>query len=530
MPVESVRKKPNKYLVLFTVSLGTILSAYVMSSLDVALSNIMNTFGFTMDNVTWVLLSYMIPYGATLPIMGKLGDQFGRKKIYVSGLVVFTVATMMVGLSWSSSTVILFRVVQGLGAAMFFPNAMTLVADAFPPHERGQAMGMWGALAASGAVLGPVVGGYIVEYVNWRMLFNSIVPISAVGIVLGITVLQESGPKNISHKIDYWGGILLVISLSCLIIALNRGSKEGWTSLYILSLFATMFFSMVSFIYVESHTRDPLVDLGLFKNSTFTAANVVGFLTFMALNGGLFLIPFFLRNILGYTPIHAGISLLPLVACMILLAPVGGKLADRAGGKTPTMLGMMILSVALYSFHTMTAETAYPFIAVRLVLMGVGLALTMSPLSNAAMSALPKEKTGVGSGVHNLFKNVGGSVGIAILGTLLDQRQIFHTEVLSTYINTSSSAAQVFLSSVQAGFVHSGMYAGQAYTAALTTLSGVVAKQAAVMAYEDVFRIAALLAAVGIIAALFIRDGGKTNVNEMTRQADHEKPAEVVTQ
>ena len=291
-----------------------------------------------------------------------------------------------------------------------------------------------------------------------------------------------------------------------------------------------MFFSMVSFIYVESHTRDPLVDLGLFKNSTFTAANVVGFLTFMALNGGLFLIPFFLRNILGYTPIHAGISLLPLVACMILLAPVGGKLADRAGGKTPTMLGMMILSVALYSFHTMTAETAYPFIAVRLVLMGVGLALTMSPLSNAAMSALPKEKTGVGSGVHNLFKNVGGSVGIAILGTLLDQRQIFHTEVLSTYINTSSSAAQVFLSSVQAGFVHSGMYAGQAYTAALTTLSGVVAKQAAVMAYEDVFRIAALLAAVGIIAALFIRDGGKTNVNEMTRQADHEKPAEVVTQ
>lgn len=528
MSEDIMRKQPNKYLVLFTVSLGTILSMYVTSSLDVALSNIMNAFGFTMDNVTWVLLSYMIPYGATLPIMGKFGDQFGRKKMYISGLVVFTVSTMMVGLSWSRSTVIFFRMIQGLGAAMFFPNAMTLVADAFPPNERGQAMGMWGALAASGAVLGPVIGGYIVEYVNWRMLFNSIVPISALGILLGITVLQESDTKISSRKIDYWGGILLVLSLSCLIIALNRGSKEGWTSSYILSLFIVMFFSMAAFIYVENRIDDPLVDLSLFKNSTFTAANVVGFLTFMALNGGLFLIPFFLRNILGYTPIHAGISLMPLVVCMILLAPVGGKLADKAGGKTPTMLGMLILSIALYSFHTMSAETAYSFIAIRLIFMGIGLALTMSPLSNAAMSTLPKEKTGVGSGVHNLFKNVGGSVGIAILGTMLDQRQIFHTQILSNYLTTSSSVAQKFLFSLQSGFVHSGMYSAQAYTAALSTLAGIVAKQAAVMAYDDVFRIAALLAGVGVIAAMFIRDG--TKANEVNMEDADEEPVEIVTQ
>lgn len=514
MSAERVAKQSNKYLVLFTVSLGTVLSAYVTSSLDVALSNIMNTFGFTMDTVTWVLLSYMIPYGATLPIMGKLGDQFGRKRIYVAGLVVFTIATIMVGMSWSRSSVILFRVIQGLGAAMFFPNAMTLVAEAFPPHERGQAMGMWGALAASGAVLGPVIGGYIVEYVDWRMLFNSIVPISGLGIVLGITVLQESDTKVLSKKIDYWGGMLLVLSLGCLIIALNRGSKEGWTSAYILGLFAIMFFSMAAFIYMESRMDDPLVDLSLFKNSTFTAANVVGFLTFMALNGGLFLIPFFLRNILGYTPIHAGISLMPLVICMILLAPVGGKLADRAGGKTPAVLGMTVLSIALYSFHTMTAETDYPFIAVRLVLMGIGLALTMSPLSNAAMSSLPKGKTGVGSGVHNLFKNVGGSVGIAIMGTMLDQRQIFHAQILSDNVSASSLVAQQFLLVVQSYLSQGGMYSDQAHTAALSTLAGILAKQAAVMAYDDVFRIAAFLAGLGIIAALFIRDGKSVSAHE----------------
>lgn len=521
MSTATVSEQPNKYFVLFIVSLGTVLSGYVSSSLDIALSNIMNTFGFTMDTVTWVLLSYMIPYGATLPIMGKLGDQFGRKKMYVGGLILFTVATMMVGLSWSSVTVIIFRILQGIGAAMFFPNAMALVADAFPPNERGQAMGMWGALAASGAALGPTIGGYIVEYLNWRMLFNSIVPIAAVGIILAITVLRESEVNNTSVKIDYFGGLLLVSSLSSLIIMLNRGGKEGWTSLYIVSLFIVMIVSMVAFILVESRIKDPLVDIGLFKNPTFVAANIVGFLTFMALMGGLFLIPFFLRNILGYTPIHAGLSLIPLIASMIFLAPLGGKLADTAGGKTPTMLGMLILSLTLYSFHTMTADTSYPFIAIRLVFMGIGLALTMSPLSNAAMATLPKEKTGVGSGVFNLFKNVGGSVGIAILGTMLDQRQIFHTQILSTYIDSSSSIAQQAIAGIQAGLVQSGMQSTQAYAVALTVLHGMVAKQAAVMAYSDLFIIAALLASLGIIAATMMRNIPK--VSESSEITDDEQ-------
>lgn len=528
MSTATVSKQPNKHFVLFIVSLGTVLSAYVSSSLDIALPNIMNTFGFTMDTVTWVLLSYLIPYGATLPIMGKLGDQFGRKRLYVTGLVVFTIATMMVGLSWSSITVITFRILQGLGAAMFFPNAMTLVADAFPPNERGQAMGIWGALAASGAVLGPTIGGYIVEYVNWRMLFNSIVPISAIGIVLAVTVLQESETNNTSAKIDYLGGLLLFSSLSSLIIALNRGSKEGWTSLYILGLLTIMVLSMGAFLYTESRIDDPLVDLRLFKNPTFTAANIVGFLTFMALNGGLFLIPFFLRNILGYTPIHAGLSLFPLVGSMILLAPFGGKLADKAGGKTPTVMGMTILSVALYSFHTMTSDTNYPFIAIRLILMGIGLALTMSPLSNAAMSTLPREKSGVGSGVFNLFKNVGGSVGIAILGTLLDQRQIFHAQILSNYVDTSSSWAHQVIYGIQASLVQNGMQSNQAYTAALSVLKGMISKQAAVMAYSDVFQIAAVLAGFGVVAAMLIRDIPKANDKKSVADAEQKSVPAVI--
>jgi EmrB/QacA subfamily drug resistance transporter len=498
--------KPNKYLVLFVVSLGTILSGYVSSSLDIALSNIMNAFGFTMDNVTWVLLAYMIPYGATLPIMGKLGDQFGRKKMYIFGFTLFTVATMMVGLAWSSATVILFRMIQGLGAGMFFPNAMALVSDAFPPHERGQALGLWGAFAAGGGVLGPIVGGYIVEYSSWRMLFSSIVPLSAIGILLAIFILQESEVSGSGDKIDYFGGLLLIASLSSLIIALNQGAKEGWDSFYIISLFVCTVGSLALFIYVESHVNYPLVSLELFKNATFTVANLVAFLTFMTLNGGLFLIPFFLRNILGYTPIRAGLSLFPLVGAMILLAPLGGKLADKVDARTPTVIGMMILALSMYSFHTMTDLTAYPSIAVRLVLMGIGLALTMSPLSNAALATIPKEKTGVGSGVFNLFKNVGGSVGIAVMGTILDQRQLFHTQIIANHVNTSSEVAKQVLTQIQGLLAHNGMPSEQASEVAFATVKNLVARQAAVMAYSDVFLITTVLAVLGAMMALLLKD------------------------
>lgn len=517
--------KPNKYLVLLTVSLGTVLSGYVSSSLDIALTNIMNTFGFTMDNVTWVLLSYMIPYGATLPIMGKMGDQFGRKKMYIIGFLVFTIATIMVGLAWSSMMVIVFRIIQGLGAGMFFPNAMALVSDAFPPNERGQALGMWGALAAAGGVLGPIIGGYIVEYLNWRMLFSSIVPISVIGILLAIFVLRESEINEAENKIDYFGGMFLVASLSSLIIALNQGAKEGWTSFYILGLFVCMILSMAAFIYVESHTENPLVSLDLFKNTTFTVANLVGFLTFMTLYGGLFLIPFFLRNILGYTPIKAGLSLFPLIGSMILLAPLGGKLADKVNARTPTMIGMLILAIAMYSFHKMTDQTAYSFIALRLILMGMGLALTMSPLSNAAMATLPKEKTGVGSGVFNLFKNVGGSVGIAIMGTLLDQRQLFHKEILSNGVTTSSDVAKQVVTLTQGMLTNHAIPLDQAHVIAIATLKGMVTKQAAIMAYSDVFQFTAVLAVLGIIMAVMLKDH-KNLTEEDTLALETEKSAQ----
>lgn len=499
----------NKYLVLFTVTLGTILSGYVSSSINIALPNIMQVFGFTMDSVVWVSLSYMLPYGSTLPVMGKLGDQFGRKKMYLLGLALFTVATLMVGLAWNKTTLILFRILQGLGAGLLFPNSMALVSEAFPPEQRGQALGMWGAFAAAGSTLGPTIGGYIVEYLNWRLLFYSILPISVAGLFMAVTFLQESPVDKHAPKVDYLGGFLLVFSLSCLLISLNQGSKEGWLSGYIVSLLTAMLLSFFVFLQVETHVEHPLVDLNLFRNPTFTVSNIVGFLSFVAMYGGLFLLPFYLRNIQGYTAIRAGIALLPLVGSLVLLAPVGGRLADRVGSRIPATLGMTVIAASLYALHSVDDKTAYASIAFWLVIMGAGLAFTMSPLSNGVMATLPKDKIGVGSGVFNLFKNVGGSVGVAIMGTLLENRQIFHTSTYTNYISLSSEPAAQTLSLLQGGLLQNGLSLAQANTAALSLLQGLVSKQAAIAAFDDVFLITAALCALGILPALLIQDAKK---------------------
>lgn len=501
--------QPNKYLVLITVCIGTILTGYVGSSINIALPNIMQAFGFTMDSVVWVSLAYMLPYGSTLPIMGKLGDQFGRKKVYVLGLVVFTAATLLVGFAWNSSSLILFRILQGLGAGLLFPNAMALVSAAFPANERGQALGMWGALAASGSAFGPTIGGYIIEHMTWRLIFYTIIPISVIGIFMALLILVESKVSNDSVKIDYFGGLLLVVSLSALLMALNQGSKEGWTSAYILTLLVTSITALVTFIYVESRISSPLVDLNLFKNSTFTTSNLVGFLSFLALYGGMFLLPFFFRNILNYSAIKAGTAMLPLVGAMIFLAPLGGKLADNMGSRVPAAIGMAIIASALYSFHFMDDRISNGAIAWRLVVMGVGLAFTMSPLSNGVMGTLPKDKIGVGSGVFNLFKNIGGSVGVAVMGTLLNDRQIFHTSILTEYINSGSEAVSRTINMLQGNFIHNGMPAAQAQAATSVVLQGMISKQASVAAFDDVFLVTSVLCGLGVILALFIKEPKK---------------------
>ena len=511
----------KKYAILCAVCLGTVLSAYVSSCVNIALPNIMAALNFNMDSVVWVSLGYMLPYGSTLPLTGKLGDLYGAKRMYVTGLLLFTITTLLCGIATSAAEMIFFRILQGIGAGMLLPNAMTIVAETFEAHERGQALGIWSAMAAAGSALGPTAGGYLIEKFDWRSIFFSVGPICVLSIIFALTVIPASR-KNPQATVDYLGAGLLITAISSLLVALNQGQKEGWDSLYILSLFYLAFAAFVLFLLVELRVKQPMVDMRLFANMNFTVANVVGFITFVAFFGGNFLLPFFMKSILYYNSVTAGIMLLPLTAAMVLFSPIGGRLADRFGAQLPAFAGISLIACALYLLDTISADySAWNFFT-RLSLFGIGLGLTMSPLTNCAVASLPKDKIGVGSGIFNLAKIIGGSIGVVFAETLLTRREIYHTAVLKEYLNPAVHSSQDVFRLLQALWANQGMDNAMLLTAAHGWLTGqgllpgqyvmlkallgeMISRQSSVLSFQDVFFTVAVLCFAGSLLALLIR-------------------------
>jgi len=511
----------KKYTILLAVCLGTVLSAYVSSCVNIALPNIMAALNFNMDSVVWVSLGYMLPYGSILPVTGKLGDLFGAKKVYIIGLLLFTVSSLLCGMTTTSTAMIVFRIIQGVGAGMLLPNAMAVVAETFAPHERGQALGLWSAMAAAGSALGPTLGGVIIESFDWRFVFFSVGPVCAISIILAFMIIPNS-PQKDKVAIDYPGAILLIASLSSLLVALNQGQKEGWDSFYIVTMFYLAAATFILFMMIEAKTENPMIDVRLFRSRNFSIANIVGFLSFIALYGNSFMLPFFLKSYLGYNSTTAGLMLLPMSGTMVIFSPLGGKLADRLGSRIPTVAGLILIAGGLYSFHNISLQYSHADFYIRLTVFGMGLGLTMSPLTNCAVSTLPKDKMGVGSGIFNLAKIIGGSIGVVFAETLLARREIYHTQVLQEYLSAMSHSQEEITHLFQKLWGNQGMTGAEIstavhgwltgrgllpeqYTMVKALLSSMAARQSAVLSFQDVFFTLSVLCFLGGVVALFIQ-------------------------
>lgn len=522
-----------KYAILCTVCLGTVLSSYVSSCTNIALPNIMAALNFDMNSIVWVSLSYLLPYGSILPLTGKLGDQFGAKKIYLAGLITFTLGSLLCGVASNSTTMLVYRIIQGIGAGMLLPNAMIIVVETFEPHERGQALGIWSAMAAAGSAMGPTIGGYLIESIDWRSIFFSVVPFCAISIALAFMIIPTS-KCNANSRADFWGASLLTISLSALLVALNKGQVEGWTSLYITLLFYLSFAAFVIFIMAELRVKHPMVELSLFRNINFAIANILGFISMLALYGAMFLLPFFLKSVLNYSSISAGVMLLPLTVTMVIFAPLGGRVADKFGSRIPAFLGIMLISLSIYLLSSINANYSTRDFFIRLVLFGMGLGFTMSPLSNCAISSMPKDKIGMGSGILNLFKIIGGSIGVVFVETILSNSEVRHYQILSEYLNAPNRAPQEIFKIIQAlwgnkgmnvemltsaahgWFTGEGFLAPQRYIAFKAMLAKIVHQQATILSFEDVFYTLAILCFCSSFLALFIRSNHQPEQKKTT--------------
>jgi EmrB/QacA subfamily drug resistance transporter len=386
---------------------------------NVALPSIERSLHMSISSLEWIVTAYALTFAALLITGGKLGDLYGRRKMFIAGLAVFTLASLACGLAPSAGFLIGARAVQGVGAALMNPATLSIITATFPPKERGQAIGIWAGVSALALAIGPLLGGLIVDNINWHWIFYVNVPVGVVGIIVSRFVIAESRDTSREQSIDIPGLVTSSAALLALSYALIEGNRHGWGSPEIIGLFAAAAVLFAVFIVLELRQRLPMLDLGLFKIGSFVGANVVAMLVSLGMFGVFFFISLYVQNVLGYSPTKAGAIFLPMTILIILVAPIAGKLSDRVGSRWLMGAGMSTLGVSLLLYQRIGLHTGFWSLLPQLLLGGVGMALTMSPMTSAAMGSVPVDKAGVGSGVLNSFRQVGGSLGIALMGAIL---------------------------------------------------------------------------------------------------------------
>ncbi len=388
---------------------------------NVALPSIQHDLHTSIAGLEWTVNAYTLAFGVLLVTGGRLGDIFGRRRVFLIGVLLFAASSAFIGFSQSSAWLIGGRAVQGLGAALMMPATLSIITNAFPPHERGRAIGTWAGVSALALAIGPVLGGALVEHVSWQSIFFINLPVAAGAIAVTLFATRESRDETVVPTVDVSGIVAITVGLTALTLALVEANSWGWGSARILGLFALAVVALAGFAQIERRVRVPMVDFGFFSSRTFLGTNVVAFIVSFAMLGMFFFLTLYMQNVLRYSPLQAGIRFLPTTLMVIVVAPIAGRLTDTIGPRPLITAGLALVAASLGWQSFLTPTSGFDFLLPGFVLMGVGIALVMSPMSTAAMNAVDQSKAGVASGILSMSRMVGGTLGVAVLGTFIGQ-------------------------------------------------------------------------------------------------------------
>jgi EmrB/QacA subfamily drug resistance transporter len=406
---------PYRWWALSTTSLGALLASLNMSTLVIALPNLMRSLHVGVLDVTWVLLSYMLAQTAAVLTVGRLGDMWGRKRLYVAGFAVFTVMALLSGFAGSAWELILFRSTAGVGGALMLANSSAIVTDAFPRHELGLALGINAMVIAVGSAIGPVLGGWLTS-LGWQWVFWFNVPVALVGSLWAATILRESAASGRRQRIDWLGNAVFLAGLSGLLLFLSMGGIEGWTQPAVIAGAVAFVVGLPLFIWLEQRVPEPLLDLSLFRSRIFAIGNLSQLLNATSRMGLLFLLVFYFQGPQQRDPVTAGLLVTPIAAFMFLLSPVSGWVSDHVGSRVPATLGLMLTGTGLLVMGlTIGRTTSYPLLAVGMGLVGSGAGIFTSPNASSIMASVRPEQRGVASGVRMLTALVGSMFSIAFV-------------------------------------------------------------------------------------------------------------------
>ncbi|MBA3263689.1 MAG: MFS transporter [Thermoleophilaceae bacterium] len=407
---------------------------------NVALPSIQDDLGVSLSGLEWTVNIYTLTFAVLLVTGGRLGDILGRRRMFLVGVVVFALSSAAIGVAPDEGWLVAGRALQGAGAAFMMPATLSIITVTFPPEERGKAIGTWAGVSALALAIGPVVGGALAEYVSWRAIFFLNLPVAVGAVAVTLFATRESRDESQRHTIDWAGMATLSIGLSALVFALVEGNAWGWGSGRIVALLAVAVGGLGGFALIEPRVREPMVDFSLFRSRTFLGANFVAFIVSFAMFAMFFFTALYLQNILGYSAVEAGVRFLPSTLMIVLIAPLSGRLADRVGPRPLMVSGLALTAFALLLQTRISVDTGYGLLLPAFILMGIGMALVMSPMSTAAMNSVAPEKAGVGSGILSMSRMVGATFGVAALGALF--QHLARGELATELSGTGVSAAQ----------------------------------------------------------------------------------------
>jgi EmrB/QacA subfamily drug resistance transporter len=408
----------RKWLTLAAVSVGLFMIMLDNTVVNVALPSIQRELESDLSELEWIVTGYALTFASLMLVGGKVADAYGRRRIFVLGIVVFTLASLLCGLASSSEMLIGARVLQGAGAALMNPATLSIIAATFPTRQRGTAIGIWAGVSALALAIGPLIGGLITEHLHWSWIFFVNVPVGVVGIAASFLFIDES--RDETHaSLDIPGLTTSAVGLFALTYGLIEANTYGWTSARIVGAFVLSAVLLVSFVVIERRRREPMLPLELFRSGTYTGANLVILLVALAMFGVFFFVSLYMQNVLGYSAVETGAAFLPLTVLIILVAPVAGRLSDRIGSRGLMTAGMLLVALHLTMFSTLSADASFWDLLPAFLVGGVGMALTFTPSAAAATRSVPVDKAGVGAAVLNSARQVGGTMGIAIMGAIV---------------------------------------------------------------------------------------------------------------
>ena len=433
----------RKWYVMTAVAMSIFLATIDGSIVNVALPTLVRELNTNFATVQWVVLAYLLTISTLLLSMGRLGDMIGKKPIYIAGFIGFTIGSVLCGLAPTIHWLIAFRAVQALGASMTMALGMAIITEAFPPRERGRALGIGGSIVSVGIVVGPTLGGIILDALSWHWIFFVNLPVGIIGTIVALKFVPDFKPTG-AQKFDYPGAITLFISLLAFLLALTWGQQIGFTDPRILLLFVVWVTFLAVFIITEWRMPQPMIDLRLFTNNLFSINLITGLMTFVAIAGAIILMPFYLEGILGYAPRQVGLMMAFIPIGLGVMAPISGALSDRFGSRPITVAGLLILVSGYMAMSTLTADTTVWGYAWRVLPIGIGMGIFQSPNNSAVMGAAPRERLGIASGLLSITRTLGQVTGIAILGAVWAARvMLYHGSVLAEGATTASVPAQI---------------------------------------------------------------------------------------